>query len=181
MPEYALVVWGFYPLWLVAGGIDYLCHRRSRIEHTAGLEESHLHLAQFASMVLLVVTTAAFTLRGAVLILAALLLVAHTVLSYLDVRYSQPRRHVSALEQHVHAFLVVLPITAVALLAVLDAQLDAGDAAVSSRQPELSARQFGALLLSLLLLGGLPLLEEWWRSRRVRTKASSMSNGATLA
>lgn len=171
MSEYQLVVWGFYPLWLVAGGLDYLCHRRSRIEHTAGLEESHLHLAQFASIVLLVVTAAAFTLRGVTLVVAGLLLVAHTVLSYVDVSYTQPRRHISALEQHVHAFLVVLPITAIALLAVQDAQLEAPDAAVSWRPRALSARQFAALLLSLLLGGGLPLLEEWWRSRRVRVQS----------
>jgi hypothetical protein len=176
MPEYALIVWGFYPLWLLAGGADYLCHRRAHIEDTAGLEESHLHVAQFASIVLLVVLAAVFALRGITLALASLLLVAHTALSYMDVHYTQPRRHISALEHHVHAFLVVLPITAVALLAVLDAQLTVVDGAASWRVRDASnGRPLAVLLLSLLLFGGLPLLEEWWRARRARARAAVAS------
>jgi hypothetical protein len=122
-PAYALVVWSFYPLWLLAAGLDYLCHRRSRIEHTAGLKESYLHLWQFACMVLLVLATALFVATGLILGLQCLLLLAHTLLSYVDVRYSQPRRHISALEQHVHGFLVVLPIAAIAVVATLEWQL----------------------------------------------------------
>jgi hypothetical protein len=42
-----LLAFELYPLWLLAGGIDYVCHRWTRIEATAGPKESLLHVAEF--------------------------------------------------------------------------------------------------------------------------------------
>ncbi len=42
----ALLAWGIYPLWLIAGAADLWCHRRTDIRHTSGVVESTLHLAQ---------------------------------------------------------------------------------------------------------------------------------------
>ena len=49
---WGLLLWVLYPLWLLAGAIDYVCHRRTNIEHTSGATESLLHLAQFAALLL---------------------------------------------------------------------------------------------------------------------------------
>jgi len=43
----------------------------------------------------------------------------HTATAYWDVAYANPRREVSPTEQHAHAFLEVLPMSAAALLTVL--------------------------------------------------------------
>ena len=38
------------PLWLLAGFTDYVLHKRTRIEHTAGTRESLLHLLQLGEI-----------------------------------------------------------------------------------------------------------------------------------
>ena len=38
------------PVWIAAGAADWLCHRASDIEHTAGPEESLLHLLLLAEV-----------------------------------------------------------------------------------------------------------------------------------
>jgi hypothetical protein len=119
-------------------------------------------------MLPVVLLTALFTATGVVLVVLGLLIAAHTLLSYVDVRYTQPRRHISPLEQHVHAFLVVLPMVGVAVVAVLDGQYGTHDAWVSWRQPALTLPQLMVLALSLLL-GGVPVMEEWWRASRSRS------------
>jgi hypothetical protein len=43
----ALLIWGIYPVCLLAGAGDYLCHRKTNIEWTSGATESWLHVAQF--------------------------------------------------------------------------------------------------------------------------------------
>jgi hypothetical protein len=164
---YQLVLFGFYPLWLLAGGVDYLCHRRSQIERTSGVRESWLHVGELACMLLIVGGLALFFARGLVLAMLVLLVVAHTLLSYIDVRYTQPRRTISPLEQHVHALMDVLPLAAVAVIAVLDAGAIEG----VRRQPGLTSTQLITLLGSLLALGGLPLFEELLRTRRAARHA----------
>jgi hypothetical protein len=159
---YQLVLFGFYPLWLLAGAADYLCHRRSTIERTSGVQESWLHVAQFVCMMLIVSGLAVFAARGVALTVLLLLVIAHTALSYIDVRYTQPKRLISPTEQHAHALLDVLPFVAVAVLAVLDSQAVPG----YWRQPALTFTQFILLMASLLLMGGVPILEEMVRTRR---------------
>ena len=47
--EHALLgfLWyGLFPVWLIAGFADYLCHRKSDIGRTSGFRESLLHLLQ---------------------------------------------------------------------------------------------------------------------------------------
>ena len=46
----ALLLWGIYPAWLLAGAGDYLCHRKMDIERTSGAVESWLHLVQFGCL-----------------------------------------------------------------------------------------------------------------------------------
>jgi hypothetical protein len=168
---YQLVIYGFYPLWLLAGAADYLCHRRTHIERTAGVHESWLHIAQFVTIVLIAAGLALFAARGAVLFALVVLVVVHTALSYVDVRYTQPRRFISPAEQHAHAFMDVLPLAAVAVIAVLDSEaaLDS-QAATLWRQPALTPMQLTALLGSLLVLGGIPVVEEMLRTRRASTQ-----------
>ena len=38
------------PLWLLAGFTDYVLHKRTHIEHTAGTRESLLHLLQLGEI-----------------------------------------------------------------------------------------------------------------------------------
>jgi hypothetical protein len=163
--QYALVIYGFYPLWLIAGAVDYFCHRHSAIHATSGIKESHLHVAQFVCIALIIGVMAKFSVHGAILVLLALLVSAHTFLSYVDVRFTQPRRYISVVEQHAHGFLDVLPLVAVAVIAVADLQTATGEGWVNLRQPALASWQLSWLLLSVVLAGS-PVLEEWLRVAR---------------
>jgi uncharacterized membrane protein YqjE len=45
-----LLLYFVMPVWFLAGLADYLCHRASDIEHTAGAKESLIHLLMFAEV-----------------------------------------------------------------------------------------------------------------------------------
>lgn len=164
-----LAVWGLYPLWLLAGAGDYLCHRRSDIEHTSGSRESWLHLAQF--LALLVVFAAATLLETNALVFGvmAAMVLAHSALAHMDVSYTDGRRYISPLEQHIHGFMHVLPLVAVAILGVLHRE----EIGAGLREPLLrlpvplnSGRLW--LLASFVVLAGVPVVEELVRTRRHR-------------
>jgi hypothetical protein len=91
------------PVWLLAGFADFACHRILRIEHTAGVRESMLHLLMLAQLgvailcALLLETTA---LVFAVMLAACL---AHEITTCADLAYAERRRRIPWFEQWVHA------------------------------------------------------------------------------
>jgi hypothetical protein len=151
----ALLQFGLFPVWIIAGFADYCCHRMTRIEHTTGLAEAGLH----ASLVLVLI-----------LILAAM----HLVTGYLDIAYSTGRRYVSPPEQHVHSYMEILPLVATAMLVVLYwapfAAIFNGEPAswmLTRRQPALPAGALAAVAVGLLL-AGLAIAEELVRCARTQ-------------
>jgi hypothetical protein len=173
-----LIAWVFYPLWLAAGSLDYVCHRRTDIEHTSGATESRLHVAQLACMTLLV---ALGVLAEATLAtLAALLIIAlaHSALAFIDVSYTQSRRLITPLEQLAHNYMEVLPLVAVLLLAVIHWPLSATPWFAWRGGLGWSEALF---LGSFVVLSGAPVLEELWRTSRaqgVRTVDARASHTA---
>lgn len=159
-----LVAWGLFPLWLAAGFADWLCHRASRIEQTSGATESRLHLLLFALIALPVMLLLAFEVTALTLAIMAISLLAHQAVGLWDTRYSQPRRFISPIEQQVHGFLELVPLFALAIVAVLEWE--------AVRTPEWRATLRDSLpahaaLVWAALAGGLSLIfEEWWRCRR---------------
>lgn len=116
---WGLLAYGVLPVWLLAGLSDYLLHARTRLAQTSGVRESAMHLLQTAEiglpmLALLFLEVNALTL--AVMILGAL---AHTYTAYRDIHYATPLRRISAFEQFVHAFLIVLPLAALGIILVL--------------------------------------------------------------
>lgn len=169
------LAWVLYPLWLIGGAVDYLCHRRTDIQHTSGIQESWLHVAQFATMA--VVFAAAVLLEITLPVIIALLgfVVAHTVLSFIDVSYTLGRRHISTSEQHAHGLLDVVPLVAVGLLAILNWHTLVGpstDSAIRWKDDPLAVTDVAVLLGSFGVLAGGPVLEEWLRAHRARLKVS---------
>jgi hypothetical protein len=178
-----LLLWGIYPLWLLAGAFDYLCHRQTDIEHSSGSGESWYHVLQF--LVLLVAFAAATLLEvnAVVFGLIVLLVLLHSVLAHMDVSYTDGRRYISPLEQHVHGFMEVLPLVAAAILGVLHwDEIGAGfvGPAASLVTPFTSARML--LLISFIVLAGAPIAEELMRTRRHRfeRRAARQAGLATI-
>jgi hypothetical protein len=161
-----LLIVVFYPLWLVAGFLDYVCHRRTGIERTSGTRECLYHLAQFVVLAIGMVLATTFALTGLVLAMLILTVGVHSALSYLDVRYTQPRRRISALEQHVHGYMDVLPVAALGLWSVLNWDEIWADPWDLRLDDALAAPKL-VLLASFAVCTGLPVLEELWRASSI--------------
>jgi hypothetical protein len=165
---------------LVAAGIDYLCHRRTAIEKTAGWRESALHVLQYLCVAPTVVMAALFTMSGVMLWFAAAAMLIHSVLAYVDVRYTISRRFISPLEQHVHGVLTVVPPIAVTLLALADIDYGAEHASLRAAAG-LSTLQLVLIIGTTAVLGGIPVIEEGLRTIRMRgaTSQSPTSESTT--
>jgi hypothetical protein len=170
-----------FPLWLASGVADYACHARTDLAHTSGVRESAMHLLQTAEIG--VPMLGYLVLAHTPLLLALLVagVALHTFTAYADVRYSAPRRHIPVFEQFVHGFLTVLPMVALALVAVLDWPQfrvllhpeTAGMGAWTLRfAPAFEPAVIAIVLAAALLFGVVPGLFEFARAWRVRAAAS---------
>jgi hypothetical protein len=163
----AFLVWVVYPLWLIAGFLDYLLHRKTRIERTSGPKESWLHVAQFASLGIPLILLTFLMVTPLVITIVSGTLVTHTALSIADVSYTEGRRYISPLEQHAHAFMNVLPLVATGIAVMLswNELMNAGWVIESKSDPipRLSA---GLLVGSYFVFAGTPILEELIRTSR---------------
>jgi hypothetical protein len=115
----AILMYAVMPLWLAAGFADYLCHRAAHIEKTSGWKESVLHLVQFAEMAGPVLAALFLKINSGVILIMMVFLVLHEATAIWDVRYASATREVSPTEQHVHAWLEMLPFTGLLLVIAL--------------------------------------------------------------
>jgi hypothetical protein len=165
-----ILMYAVLPLWIAAGLADWACHRRSVIEHTAGLKENLLHWVLFGQVGVAMVAVALLEVNAAVLliVLAAWLLHQATVL--FELRYAVSMRRVDPVEQMVHSLLEVLPLASLLLLAAMHwdqalALLGPGPADFSLRwkaEPWPASYLVGALA-AVAVFNILPLVEESWR------------------
>ena len=190
-----MLLWGLlgyvvFPLWLLSGMADYLCHARTGIAHTSGAHESALHLLQTAEIGLPVLVFLFLSTNALTLALMTAGVVAHTATSWRDVNFAAPLRHISPGEQYVHSFLNVLPWIALALVAILHwpvvvALFDPGIASdwmPHWRQPALDGWILVAVLSSSLLFGALPGALEFLHTLAVarRGQASTSSDRSSV-
>jgi hypothetical protein len=103
------------PLWVA----DWMCHRRTDIAHTAGLREPLMHLLMLAEAAVPVLAGLFLEITSPVLALMIASLVLHDVTALWDGSYAVKHREVPPIEQHVHSFLEMVPLMAVAFGCVL--------------------------------------------------------------
>ncbi|MEI2432795.1 hypothetical protein RDV84_04660 [Lysobacter yananisis] len=101
-----------YLLWLIAGYLDFACHRRTQLPQTSGLRESALHLAQLALLAVAMTLGLALTIGPAVFAALVVLVASHAVLGFLDTRQAYGRREIRPFEQHLHSVLDLAPVAA---------------------------------------------------------------------
>lgn len=173
----ALLVWGAFPLWLIAGGADWLCHRASLIHRTSGVRESAMHLVMFAQIALPIVAALFLRLNALLLVICCVAVLAHMATTLLDTSYSQPRRHISPIEQQVHSYLEMLPLFALAIVLVIHAgEWRDPEWRFAVRETPLPTVAVLSTLLALLVTALLIGEEIWrcWRAPEVaRTQALS--------
>ena len=118
----AFMLYGILPLWIVPGFVDWIYHRRSRIERTSGTHESAIHAAMMASIGAPVLAGLLLEIDAGVIAFMLASFLVHEGLAVWDVDYAARLRTVVPNEQHCHSFLEVLPFTAMSFVAVIRAR-----------------------------------------------------------
>jgi hypothetical protein len=154
------------PLWLLAGFGDWLSHRRSQIDRTAGPRESALHLLLYLLIALPIALALFLEIGTALLLFMTACVLAHMAVSLWDTSFAQPRRHISPLEQQIHSYLEMLPLFAVALAAVLHWNAVVNPAWHWSVRLAPLPTSWTLGVLAALLAGLLLIVEELWRCLR---------------
>ena len=179
------LVWGFigyvlFPIWLLAGVLDYWLHQRTNIAATAGPRESRLHLAQTLQVGIPVLIVLFLDLNLLTLSLLVAAAVAHTITSYWDIRYASQRRTILPLEQVVHAFMLTLPIFVTTLLLIMRWStvqaptapgVGTGAWELQWRDPPWEPGVIVTVLVASFLFGMLPALAEYWQVTRASGRA----------
>ena len=174
LPEF--MFWVLLPLWLVAGIADYVLHRRTEIERTSGTGESWLHVVQAAEVGIALLAGLFLEINSLVLAILIGSVIAHMLTSLWDGTYTEKRRYISPLEQHVHSHLEYIPLVAVALVALLHWDAFLGLAGVGTherswvlrlKETPLPAAHVAAVLVSVFVVQGALLTEEALRCWRV--------------
>lgn len=172
-----LLLFFIVPLWLAAGIADYLCHRRTDIQHTSGIKESLIHLLMLAEMGLPVLAALLLEINALVLAVMTIAFALHEATALWDVSYATRRRRVTPFEQHVHSFLEMLPLMGLAFVAVLHAPQalavfglgpEPADWGLRLKPDPLPLGYVAAVLAAVAALELLPYLEETWRCWRAR-------------
>lgn len=163
------------PLWIAAGPADWACHRRSAIERTSGLAENVFHWILLAEGGVALLAAALLEVNAAVLLLVFAAFVAHELTTYIELRYTVPRRDVRPVEQMVHSVMEILPLVLLALLSVTgweqlralsgEGTPDFGLRAKATPWP--TAYLLGAAV-AIALFNVLPMAEEGLRCARAR-------------
>jgi len=113
------LLYGVLPLWFVPAVADWVMHRRSRIEDTSGTRESLVHALMMTEAGVPVTLGLMAEVNPLALTVIAGTAVAHGATALWDVKIATDAREVTVVEQHVHSFLEVLPLTAAAFTACL--------------------------------------------------------------
>lgn len=113
------LLYGVLPLWFVPAVADHLMHRRTDIEHTSGTRESAIHALMMAEAGVPVMLGLFARINPLVLTTMYAAAGVHAATALWDVQVATEDREVHPMEQHIHSFLEVLPLTAIAFLSCL--------------------------------------------------------------
>lgn len=173
-----ILMYGLFPLWVAAGFADWWCHRASGIEASSGLRENGFHWLLLAQVGAALLGIALLEVTAAILLLVFAAFLAHEATTYVELRYTVALREVRPFEQMVHSFMELLPLAALALLAVME--WDQAVALFGDGMPDFGLRPKmqpwpTAYLLTglagVVLFGLLPLAEETLRCWRAARRA----------
>ncbi len=163
------------PLWIASGLADWVCHRRSDIEHTAGTRESAIHALMMTQASVPTMLGLFFEVNAGVLAATLGALGLHQATAAWDVAYAEGRREVTATEQHVHGLLEQVPVMATAFLFALHwdqarALFGAGRTrprfVLERKRRPLPRRTVARMIVAIAALGAAPYGEELARCRR---------------
>lgn len=167
------------PVWLAAGIADWVCHRRTHIETTTGPKESAMHMLMLSEAAIPVIAGMFLEITSPVLVLMMVSALLHDATALWDVEYAVTRREVTYIEQHVHSYLEMVPLAAVAFVSVLHWPQLLALLGVGEQRPDWRLRwkkrplpwRYTTGMLSLQIgCEWLPYIEELWRTVRAEPR-----------
>ena len=167
-----LTTYFILPVWIGAGSVDYLWHRRTRIETTSGVQESLVHIIMMAEAGPAVLAPLFFEVNAGLLAWVIGFSVLHELTVFYDLWLTAPRRAVPAGEQVTHTFLEAPPFIVAAaaisthwdqFLALLGHGGERARYRIRLQRPPLPFRTVLLILAALGLFGALPHAQELWR------------------
>lgn len=182
------LLYGLLPGWFVPGLADWVMHRRSRIEDTAGTKESLIHALMMTEVGIPIALTLRYRVNPLLLLVQSAGAVVHEATALWDVRTAvDSDREVTPLEQHIHSYLESLPYGALSALMCLHADqvrslLRGGrgdpDAwrLVPRRRP-LSRAYLAGVGAAIATCVVLPYGEELWRCVRADLRTRKRARG----
>ncbi|GAC15943.1 hypothetical protein [Aliiglaciecola lipolytica] len=115
-PTLAILMYFVVPIWLLAGIVDWFCHRRSNIAQTSGAKESLIHLLMFAEVGIPLILILICEVNSLIIAISIIMFLLHELTAMWDVSYAVTKRRVGPVEQHVHSFLEMIPLLALVLI-----------------------------------------------------------------
>ncbi|MEH6379421.1 diguanylate cyclase [Streptomyces sp. KLMMK] len=176
------LLYGVLPMWVVPAVADWWMHKRTRIEHTSGVKESAVHALMMTEAGVPVAMGLLARINPLVLSVMGGAALAHGATALYDVSLATKKREVHPVEQHIHSFLEVLPLSAMAFTACLHADevraaLRGGrgrrDWVLLPKDRPLSAKYLVGLGAAIGAGVILPYAEEMSRCLRARRQAAA--------
>lgn len=180
-----LLAFVWVPLLMLSGVLDWACHKVLKIENTAGLRESLLHLLMVALLGTAILAALYLEPTAGLLCLLLAALVLHDITYAMDLRVALASRTIPALEQWVHGFQHLLPWAGLAGIMALAPDQTRSLVGLSAVSPDWSIRlksqlpplaYSATLLLSALTLNVMPFLLEARRSARAASRAKPLDS-----
>jgi hypothetical protein len=160
------------PVWIAAGLLDYIWHRRTKIETTSGPRESVLHLIMLAEGGPIILGPLLLEVNAGVLALMYAAYFAHQATAMWDVDSTVAKRLIPPDEQHVHGFLEGIPFCVTALYTVIHwdqflSLLGFNDEVprfdFHQKEPRVPVRDAIIMTAAVGAFDVLPHMEEFWR------------------
>ena len=177
----ATLMYAVVPLWALAGFGDWLCHRWQRLELTAGVGESLLHLLMLALLGPALLAVLLFEVNALLLALLLAAAVAHELVFWCDLFYACARRRIPPVEQWIHGVQFAVPWVGLAGLMLLHrdqalagvAGAPLADWSLQLKNAPLPDGYVAGVLVVAVLLVGLPFVEELLRCRRALSERAA--------
>jgi len=165
------------PVWSLAGFLDWLWHRQTKIETTSGAKESVMHLLMMAEAGAPILTGLFLEMNAGALALMGVGWLAHEMTVAWDINYTISRRIIFPREQHTHGYMQTIPFNIIAamvclhpeqFLSLLGLGPERPDFKLRFRKPPVPPKDFVAIVACMGLVSGLPHVEELWRCYRAQ-------------
>ncbi|ABD79889.1 hypothetical protein [Saccharophagus degradans] len=108
------------PLWVIAGFVDWCCHRATKIETTTGLTESLMHSVMGIQIAIPMYLCLLFEVNVLILLICIVAWALHEIVAHLDIKYAEHRRRIGLWEMQAHSYLATLPTYMILMIGIIN-------------------------------------------------------------